>query len=81
MRAILISIMAAIAIGIHVLPAAAAEAAVVAPPPNATPLPRVAQYYGWHGYRPACPYGYYFDCRIAPSGLAQCACWRDGWWW
>jgi len=82
MRTMIISALATIAIGLNVMPAAAAETSVV-PPPNATPLPRFAQYhhYDWRGYRPACPYGYYFDCRIAPNGVGQCACWRDGIWW
>jgi hypothetical protein len=37
--------------------------------------------YGWrwghwgYNYRPACPTGYYYECRRGPLGYGQCACW------
>jgi hypothetical protein len=81
MRLRLAASLAAAAAGLAAI-ALPAQAADVAVPLNATPLPRLVQgddggggYHGYRGYRPACPERYYFSCRYDPAGAPHCACW------
>lgn len=61
-------------------PAAAADITVT---PNATPVPRLARgqdvSVGYSirvdEYPPACPYRYFYACRVDFTGIPQCACW------
>jgi hypothetical protein len=81
MRAILAAALTATMIGLYA-PALSAAPAGFAAPQNATPLTHRTggwwygdDYYG--GYRPACPWGYYYACRRGPYGYPQCACWPN----
>ena len=75
MRAIVIVAITAAASALSAAELRAAPA-IVAAQQNATPLRQLIQggYYG--GYRPACPFGYYYACQYDRYlGYRQCACW------
>jgi hypothetical protein len=81
MRAMLAASLAAAAIGVYA-PVLSAAPAGFAAQQNATPLIHLAQYWtsgGWYygGYRPACPWGYHYACRVGPYGYRHCACWPN----
>jgi hypothetical protein len=71
MRAILITLLAAIVVGSYTdsLSAAADGSSVQQ---NATPLTQFTQDY--YGYRPACQYSYYYTCWTDPNGTTHCGC-------
>jgi hypothetical protein len=81
MRAIYAASLAAAAIGFCATGLSAAPAGFGAQQ-NATPLVHLAQawvyddYYR-RGYRPACPFGYHYACRVGPNGYRHCACWPN----
>jgi len=78
MRAFLAAALAIAAIGVFAQFTDAAAADGTASP-NATPLISRIGFFDRYVYRPPCPYGYYYSCRVGPLGYRQCACWRDFW--
>ena len=76
MRAIVIVLVTAVAIGLLAVSAQAADVNI-APAPNATPTWQRTGYYYDGSYPPACPHGYYFACRYNHyfGDQGQCACW------
>jgi len=77
MRGIMAASLVAAATGLYVPALSAAPAAGLAGAQSATPVTRVG--WGWYygGYRPACPWGYHYACRLGPYGYRHCACWPN----
>jgi hypothetical protein len=89
-RSIAATALVAAAIALNVAPLSAAPFAA-ATPPDATPFTHKVQdnyfggyTYGWgwgygYNYKPACPYGYHYECWFDPYGYRHCGCLRNGW--